>query len=69
MKTLPILFAFIAFVGCTTAPTNTVDNRPSQRELSEKRVHTQAELQKTGRPELGDALQTVDPSVTVSHGR
>lgn len=69
MKTLPILLAAVALAGCTTTSTTTVANRPSHKELSEKRVHTQAELQKTGRPELGDALQTVDPSITVSRGR
>jgi hypothetical protein len=70
MKTLAILLSGIALTSCTTAPTTTVDNRASHRELSEKRVHTQEELQKTGHNEsIADALSAVDPAVSVSHGR
>ncbi|MFN2476466.1 MAG: hypothetical protein ABR526_09035 [Chthoniobacterales bacterium] len=70
MKTLAILLSGLALTSCTTTSTTTADNRPSHRELSEKRVHTQEELQKTGHNEsIADALSTVDASITTNHGR
>ena len=69
MKTLAIITLAAALSSCTTTSTTTTANQPSHRDLSEKRVHTQAELQKTGRSETGDALQEVDPAVTISRGR
>ncbi|MDQ6626698.1 MAG: hypothetical protein M3Y69_11280 [Verrucomicrobiota bacterium] len=70
MKTFAILLCAAALIGCTTTETATVDNRPSHRELSQKRVYTQEELQKTGHNEsIADALSTVDASITTNHGR
>lgn len=67
MKILAILFLAAAFTGyTTTTTTRTVATDARQRELSEKRVHTQEELIQTGRPEVGDPLQTVDPAVYIS---
>jgi outer membrane biogenesis lipoprotein LolB len=34
---------------------------------TQKRVHTQEELKKTGETETGAALEKVDPAVQVSH--
>jgi hypothetical protein len=34
---------------------------------TQKRVHTQDELRKTGETETGQALEKVDPAVQVSH--
>jgi len=34
---------------------------------TQKRVHTQDELRKTGQTETGAALEKVDPAVQVSH--
>ena len=67
MKTLAALSLAAALSGCTTpTTTRTANTELSHRELSEKRVHTKAELEKTGRPEIGEALQTVDPAVYIS---
>ncbi len=67
MKTLAILAIAAAFVGCTATTTTTTSNPAPQRDfLANKRVHTQEELQKTGQPEIGAALQTVDPAVYIS---
>lgn len=68
MKTLAFLAIATLFVGCTaTTTTTTTSNTAPQRDyLANKRVHTHEDLQKTGQPELGGALQTVDPSVYIS---
>ena len=39
---------------------------PEQRRAINKRVYTHEDIQKTGHPTLGGALQTLDPSVYVS---
>ncbi len=71
MKTFALLLLAAALTGCTTTTTTrtAAANDARQRELSVKRVHTQEELQKTGQPEIGPALQTVDPAVYISGGR
>lgn len=71
MKILAILLSGgFALTSCTTTTTTTADNTAAHRALSEKRVHTQEELQKTGHNEsIADALSTVDPAVSVSRGR
>ena len=69
MKTLSLLAALALFTGCTTTTTRTtVDNTRAANAtaMTPKRVHTQEDLQKTGQPELGAALQTVDASVYIS---
>ncbi len=67
MKTLALLFLAAAFIGCTTTTTTrTAATDARQRTSSQKRVYTDAELEKTGRSQLGDALETVDPAVDVS---
>jgi len=47
----------------TTTTRRTAQTDARQRELSEKRVHTREELEKTGRPQLAGALETVDAEV------
>jgi len=70
MKTLSLLAALALFTGCTTTTTRTraVDTTRAENAtaMTPKRVYTQADLQKTGQPELGGALQTVDASVYIS---
>lgn len=77
MKLLPLFAAAALMVGCTTAPTTTTSTttttsrsamHPDERRNISKRTHTHDELQKTGHPTLGGALQTVDPAITVSGG-
>lgn len=69
MKTIAVLSLAVALAGCTTTTTTrTADTRATHRELSDKRIHTKAELEKTGQPELGAALETVDPAVYISSG-
>ena len=80
MKTLAILAAAALFTGCATAPTTTTTStttttasrsalHPDERRAISKRTHTQEELQKTGHPTIGGALQTVEPSLFISGGR
>jgi len=77
MKTLSLLVALAFLAGCTTTTTRTrtmsstetvsaTAQTPEQRRVINKRVYTQEDLQKTGHPTLGGALQTVDPSVYIS---
>ncbi len=69
MKIFAVLFLAAAFTGCTTTTTTrTAQTDARQRELSEKRVHTREELEKTGRPQLAGALETVDAEVYPSSG-
>lgn len=58
----------VAFSACTTTSTTTTAQTKPQYDQTVKRVHTAEELQKTGRPEVGDALQAVDPAVTYNPG-
>ena len=84
MKLTSILcLAFaVALVGCeTTTETTTTTSRTTAESRSgatpidenrtiNKRTYTHDDIQKTGRSgEVGDALQTLDPSVYVSGGR
>jgi len=55
--------ASFAFSGCTTETTTTTASNVDQ---TQKRVHTQEELRKTGQTETGPALEQVDPAVTTS---
>ena len=50
----------------STETVSEAEQTPDQRRVIAKRVHTQEDLQKTGHPTLGGALQTVDPSVYIS---
>ena len=79
------LAAAVALVGCTTttettrttttASAATADSRAGATPIDQnrsinKRTYTHDDIQKTGRSgEIGDALQTLDPSVYVSGGR
>jgi uncharacterized lipoprotein YajG len=74
MKPLLLLAGVALLAACTTAPTTTTTSttttrsamHPDERRNINKRTYTQADLQKTGQPTLGGALQTVDPSVYIS---
>ena len=80
MKIIPLLAALALLAGCTTTTTrtrtmsstetvNATAATPEQRREISTRVHTHEDLQKTGHPTLGGALQTVDPAVYISGGR
>ena len=61
-------FFFIAIVslglfGCAKEKEIMVQSA----DQTEKRVHTQEELKKTGETETGAALEKVDPAVQTSH--
>ena len=60
-----IAFTSLAFSGCATRKESMIE---SSTDTSNKSVHTQAELQKTGQSETGPALEKVDPSVQMSGG-
>ena len=50
--------------GCAKDKETMVQSTTDQ---TQKRVHTQAELTKTGQSETGPALEKVDPAVQISH--
>lgn len=70
MKTLSVLAFAVAFVGCTTNPTTTTTTTTSSRNgqisnsATNKRVYTQADLQRSGRVNTGPALRTLDPDIS-----
>ena len=70
MKTRSFLAAVacagLALTGCTTTSTTTTQTQTDQ---TTKRVHTQAELKKSGQSETGAALEKTDPAVRVSGPR
>jgi hypothetical protein len=59
-----LALASVVLSGCANESTTTL---PPKTDQTEKRVHTQEELQKTGESETGPALEKVDPSVSTSH--
>ena len=68
MKILYISFVAAAITsvvlsGCASQKESVTQ---SSTDATEKRVHTQAELQKTGQSETGPALEKVDPSIQTS---
>ena len=65
MKTHHVALALVSVVlsGCAIEPAPT---RSAATDLTRERVHTQEELKKTGEPEIGPALEKVDPAVQVS---
>ncbi|CAN5173456.1 hypothetical protein BH20VER2_BH20VER2_18290 [soil metagenome] len=78
MKTLPLLLlAAVLVTGCTSTTTTTTRSTrttaeaqtgmtPEERRIGNRRSYSHDDLQKTGHPTLGGALQTVDPSVYIS---
>ena len=61
-----IASASVALSGCANQKETMVQSTPDQ---TQKRVHTQEELRKTGETQTGPALEKVDPSVQVSGQR
>ena len=61
-----LLVAITGFVlsGCASEKEIMTQSTTDQ---TEKRVHTQEELRKTGETETGPALEKVDPAVQTSH--
>ncbi len=79
MKPLPILLlAAVLVTGCATTTTTTRTRTaaatadsyayatPEERRIGNRRSYSHDDLQKTGHPTLGGALQTLDPSVYIS---
>ena len=63
-RKLQFLLPLMLLVGCSTNRNHeTMETRPDPT----TRTHSQAELQKTGRTNPGEALQQADPSVRLSH--
>jgi PBP1b-binding outer membrane lipoprotein LpoB len=60
-----IAVASVALSGCASQKESMV----TTTDQTEKRVHTQEELKKTGETQTGPALEKVDPAVQVSGGR
>jgi PBP1b-binding outer membrane lipoprotein LpoB len=58
-----IAVASVALSGCASQKESVTQ---SSTDTTNKRVHTQAELQKTGQSETGPALEKVDPSIQTS---
>ena len=52
----------VVLLGCANQKESVVESTTDQ---TQKRVHTEAELQKTGESESGRALEKVDPAVQV----
>lgn len=61
-----IAIASVALSGCATQKETMVESTTDQ---TQKRVHTQEELRKTGETQTGPALQKVDPAVQISGQR
>ena len=59
-----VALSALAFAGCVSDKTETSQTQTDQ---TTKRVHTQAELRKTGESQTGPALEKVDPSVRTNH--
>lgn len=61
-----IAIVSVALLGCANRQETMTE---STTDSTQKRVHTQEELKKTGETETGPALQKVDPSIQVSGQR
>ena len=60
----------LSFAGCTTTTRTTAQQERRDVEItSEKRSYSQAELQKRGRSNVGEALEAQDASVYISGRR
>ncbi len=61
-----IAIVSVALSGCANHQETMTE---STTDPTQKRVHTQEELRKTGETQTGPALEKVDPSVQVSPGQ
>lgn len=52
---------------CTLSSASRIPARPNQCSSSPGRSYTQQDIERTGQTNVGDALQMLDPSVTVHH--
>jgi uncharacterized protein (DUF2345 family) len=70
MMTIPYVFLIVissvALSGCANQQETVTQSTTDQ---TQKRVHTQEELKKTGETETGPALEKVDPAVQISGQR
>jgi hypothetical protein len=55
--------ASVALAGCANQKETMTESTTDQ---TQKRVHTQEELRKTGETQTGPALEKVDPAVQIS---
>jgi hypothetical protein len=62
-----VLVATLATFALSGCANNKKEVMVQSSDTTEKRVHTQEELRKTGQTETGAALEKVDPSVRVEH--
>ncbi|MBA3274039.1 MAG: hypothetical protein H0T11_09240 [Chthoniobacterales bacterium] len=67
MKTLSVLFLGIVLSGCTTTTSTTTPATTStttrSREFTNNRTYTREDLDRTGHQNVGESLETLDPSV------
>lgn len=58
-----VVLVCLALSGCASQKESVVE---SSTDTTNKRVHTQEELKKTGETQVGPALEKVDPAVQIS---
>jgi hypothetical protein len=52
---------------CTLATASRIQARPDRSSISPGRCYSQKDVERTGQTNVGDALQMLDPSITVHH--
>jgi outer membrane biogenesis lipoprotein LolB len=52
------------FLGCASSKETVTESTTDQ---TQKRVHTQEELKKSGETQLGPALEKTDPAIQTTH--
>ena len=65
-----IVSASVIACATTTHPANpkaTADKTAADMSTSPKRTYSQKDIERTGQTNVGDALQMLDPSITVHH--
>ena len=63
---LVVIIASVALSGCANQKETVIE---SSTDATEKRIHTQEELKKTGETQTGPALEKTDPAVQTSGPR
>jgi outer membrane biogenesis lipoprotein LolB len=59
-----VVIASVALSGCASQKESVTESTTDQ---TQKRVHTQEELKKTGESQTGPALEKTDAAVRISH--
>lgn len=57
-----------SLIGCATTPPRQQSQPPvADKSTGPKRTYSQKDIEGTGQTNVGDALQMLDPSITVHH--